>query len=61
MNFAVAHFYKKYRGNLERTAEDALMSAKRHVAFRERLAEMVSTGNRRSTAAKRGWKKRRAS
>lgn len=60
MNTAVAHFYRMFRGNMERPAESAYQSARAHVHFLKRLNEMVSTGNKRSRAAKRGWKKRRA-
>jgi hypothetical protein len=59
MNAAVAHYYRMFRGNMERPAESAYQSARAHVYFRKRLGEMVNRGNKRSAAAKRGWKTRR--
>lgn len=35
-------------------------AARSQIAFRERLSADVATSNRRSKAAKKGWKKRRA-
>jgi hypothetical protein len=58
---AIAHHYRRFRGNMERPAESAYQSARAHVHFLRRLDEMVKAGNKRSQAAKRGWKKRRAS
>lgn len=59
MNTAVAHYYRMFRGNMGRPAESAFESAKRHINFRKRLGQMVASGDKRSAAAKRGWKKRR--
>jgi hypothetical protein len=58
MNTAVAHYYRMFRGNMERTAESAYESARRHVAFRRRLDEMVKDSKRRSRAAKLGHRRR---
>ena len=55
----VAHYYRKFRAE-GLPAEQAYMDAKRHLNFRKRLAKMVAEGNRRSRAAKKGWKKRKA-
>lgn len=60
MNAAVAHFYREFRGNMERPAESAFQSAKSHVFFLNRLGEMVKEGNRRSAAAKLGHRRRAA-
>lgn len=60
MNAKVAHFYRKFRGNVERPSEAAYQSARAHVHFLARLSEMVAVGEKRSAAAKRGWKRRRA-
>lgn len=57
---AIAHYYRLFRGNMERTAESAYQSARSHVFFRRRLDEAVRKGNKRSQSAKRGWKKRAA-
>jgi len=40
-------------------AASALASAKRHIAFRDRLSADVKAAKKRSAAAKRGWRKRR--
>ena len=61
MTPAVAHYYKMFRGNMERSAESAYQSARSHVHFMKRLGKMVQDGNKRSSAAKRGWKLRRKS
>ena len=37
----------------------AYRSAKRHLAFRERMSTEAAARKKRSAAAKRGWKKRR--
>lgn len=55
---AIAHFYRKFRGNLERTAESAYQSARSHVHFLKRLDAMVRGGKKRSRAAKRGHRTR---
>lgn len=60
MTPAVLHYYRQFRANLTVPAEQAYWDARRHVNFRERLKLMVNEGNRRSRAAKKGWKNRRA-
>lgn len=60
METAVAYFYRKFRGNLERPAEAAYQSARSHVHFLRRLGEMVANGKKRSAAARRGHKNRKA-
>lgn len=39
----------------------AYLSAKRHIHFRKTLTADIAASKKRSAAAKRGWKKRRAS
>ncbi len=58
---ARAHFYRKFRGNMERSAESAFASARSHIHFLASLHKMVTESKRRSRAAKRGWAKRRES
>lgn len=60
MTPAVAHYYRTFRGEMERSAESALSSARQHVNFLARLDAMVRTSRRRSRAAKRAWKNRKA-
>lgn len=54
MNAEVLHYYKQFRGNLERPAESAYQSARAHVYFLKRLARMVGKGkkSRRGRAAR---------
>jgi len=57
---AVAHYYRMFRGNMERPAEAAFASARAHIHFRKRLRDMVATEKKRSAAAKRGHRTRKA-
>lgn len=47
---ARAHYYRLFRGNMERSAESAFQSARSHMYFRERLREMVRKPKRRKRA-----------
>lgn len=57
---SIAHYYRLFRGNMERTAESAYHSARSHVFFLRRLDETIKAGKKRSRAAKRGHKTRLA-
>lgn len=61
---AARHHYRRFRAEhgeaFYRTAESAWNSARAHVHFMERLSADVAEHKRRSRAAKRGWKARRA-
>ncbi len=59
MNTAVAHYYKRFR-NDHTPALAAWNSARSFVHFRESLSADVATHKKRSAAAKRAWKARRA-
>lgn len=50
MDAAVLHYYKKFRGNLDRPAEAAYQSARSFVHFRQRLAKMVKPKRKRRKA-----------
>jgi hypothetical protein len=52
MTAAVAHYYKHFRGNMDRPAAAALASARSFVHFRKRLSGYVAKG-RKSPARKR--------
>ena len=60
MNAAVAHHYKRLRATTNYTAEAAYASAKRHLHFVARLEADVKESKRRSKAARKGWKTRKA-
>ena len=64
MSPAVLHYYKTFRTDgtepYARTAESALASAKRHIYFRATLSASVKATAKRSKAAKKAWKARRA-
>lgn len=49
---AVAHYYRLFRGNMERPADTAYQSARSFVHFRKRLAEMVAPKRRRKKVSK---------
>lgn len=63
-NEVALHYYARFRRlNDEpfgRPALAAWNSARSFVHFRERLSESVKTDKRRTRAAKKGWKTRRA-
>lgn len=66
---ALLHYYRQFRDHQMKTngggaadglhAYAAYMSARRHIAFRSDLSRIVADGNKRSAAAKKGWKTRR--
>jgi hypothetical protein len=61
MNTAVAHYYRKFRANNPLyPAAAAYQSARSFVYFRERLAKDVADHKKRSRAAKKAWKVRKA-
>lgn len=70
MDTALLHYYRQarahyavtnYRGVVDgQAAIAAYWSARRTLAFRADLAQTVAAGRKRSKAAKRGWKTRRA-
>ena len=61
---AARHHYRRFRDEYGeqffRPAEAAWNSARAHVHFMERLSADCAEHKRRSRAAKRGWKARRA-
>lgn len=59
MNNAVVHYYRDFRAK-GYPALAAWNSARSFVAFRARLSADVKAANKRSRAAKKGWKTRRA-
>jgi len=61
MNTAVAHYYRQIRRESPHyTALAAYDSARRHVAFRAKLAAEVKAYKKRSAAAKKAAKARKA-
>ena len=61
MNTAVAHYYRQIRRDSPHyTALAAYDSARRQVAFRAKLSADVKAHKKRSAAAKKAWKARKA-
>lgn len=64
MSPAVLHYYRQFRTDgvepFARPAAYAVASAKRHIAFRAQLSADVKDHKKRSKAAKKAWKTRRA-
>jgi hypothetical protein len=61
MNTAVAHYYRQFRkANPSYTALAAYNSARAHIFFRARLSADVAAFKKRSAAAKKAWKARKA-
>jgi hypothetical protein len=62
---AVLHYYRQFRRRdgdpLAVPALAAWNSARSHVAFRQRLSDDIAAYKRRSKAAKKAWKARKAS
>lgn len=59
MNTATLHHFKRFRAQ-GYTAEAALLSARSHLHFVATLRDMNAKHKRRSVAAKKAWKVRRA-
>ena len=56
---AMTHYYKQFRSD-HCGALAAWLSAKRHIHFRKTLTEDIKAYQKRSKAAKKAWKTRRA-